>query len=65
MKTCPKALVLLELNRMMPQNQIIFDKLFLALLRTKWCKNHSYMLSWENFIIIIDQNVLKLRLTRV
>jgi len=65
MKTCPKKPILLESNRMMPQSQIIFDKSFLALLGTKGCKNHSYILSWEKFIIIIDQNVLKLRLTRV
>jgi hypothetical protein len=26
MKTCPKILVLLELNRMMSQSQLIFDK---------------------------------------
>jgi hypothetical protein len=65
MKTYSKTPILFELNQITPWSHIIFNKSVLVLSRTKGCKNHYYMLGWENFRIIIDQKVLKLKLTRV
>jgi len=43
MKTCSKAPILLEWNRMTPRSQLIFDKLAVCY-RTEECKNHSHLL---------------------
>ena len=52
MKTCPKALTLLEWNRMTPRSQLIFDKLDSVRSRTEECKNHSHTLKLKKLEVI-------------
>jgi len=51
----PQGTNTIELSRMMPQSQLIFDKSYSVRSRTEECKNHSHTLKLKNSEVIIIQ----------
>jgi len=49
----PQGTNTIEMSRMTPQNQLIFDKSESVLSRTEECKNHSHTLKLKNSEVII------------